>query len=438
MGAAVASGLGGWICYAGGAMGRIHIVGAGLAGLSAALALTEAGRAATVYEASPAAGGRCRSYFDRSLNLTIDNGNHLLLSGNRDAFAYLSAIGGTGKLTGPDAAVFPFMDLSTNERWIVRPNAGRIPWWVLVPSRRVPRSRLSDYLSLLSLPKVRDDRTVAEALRHGWLYWRLVEPLAVAALNTHPREALARLMGAVMRETLMQGSAACVPRFPREGLSSAFVDPAVAKLQDRGADIKFGCRIVALEMRAEQVTGLQTPDGAIPLAPDDAVVLAVPPWIATALLPQLRAPDVFESIINIHFVLTANPGAAGLFGVVKGTAEWIFIKRDHVSVTISAANRMLDRSAEAIATAVWANVQQVLELHRGMPPYRVVKERRATFAATAAQDQLRPQARTRLANLVLAGDWTATGLPATIEGAIRSGNNAAAALLQGHDSPTSV
>jgi uncharacterized protein with NAD-binding domain and iron-sulfur cluster len=98
-------------------------------------------------------------------------------------------------------------------------------------------------------------------------------------------------------------------------------------------------------------------------------------------------------------------------------------------VTISAANRMVDQPAEAIAAVVWPDVRAALDLQGIMPPFRVVKERRATFAATAAQEGLRPGPRTALANLVLAGDWTATGLPATIEGAIRSGRTAAEALL---------
>ena len=150
-------------------MACTHIVGAGLAGLSAALALTEAGRVATLYEAAPVAGGRCRSYLDRELGLTIDNGNHLLLSGNREAAAYLKAIGATGKLGGPAKARFPFMDLSTGLRWTVRPNAGPIPWWLLLRSRRVPQARLGDYLRLLALTRLTDDTTVATALRHGWL-----------------------------------------------------------------------------------------------------------------------------------------------------------------------------------------------------------------------------------------------------------------------------
>jgi hydroxysqualene dehydroxylase len=409
-------------------MACIHVVGAGLAGLSAALALTEAGRAVTVYEAGPAAGGRCRSYFDRELGLTIDNGNHLLLSGNRSAFGYLSAIGATDRLRGPAKARFPFMDVSTGLRWTLRPNAGPIPWWILLWSRRVPQTRLRDYLGLLALTRRKDDTTVAEALRHGWLYWRLAEPLAIAALNTPPREALARLLGAVLRETLVLGGSACVPRFPRDGLSDALIDPAVSMLRARGAAIHFSRRIAGLEVTDGRVVALQTPDAPVLLEPGDAVVLAVPPWVATTLLPGLTAPQAFESILNIHFRVAADPGEAGFIGLVGGTAEWVFVKPGHVSVTVSAANRMVDQTAEAIATAVWPDVRAALSLEGEMPPYRVVKERRATFAATASQDRLRPSPRTELANLALAGDWTATGLPATIEGAIRSGRTAAEVL----------
>jgi hydroxysqualene dehydroxylase len=405
---------------------HVHVIGAGLAGLSAAIALREAGQTVTVVEAGPVAGGRCRSYFDRELGLRIDNGNHLLLSGNRSAFAYLDTIGARTTLAMPPEPMFPFLDLSNGLRWTLRPNLGRIPWWVLSRKRRAPGTHATDHLALLRLRRITNDATVAASLRNDIFYRRVIAPLAVAALNTPTDVALARLLGAVMRETLFRGGSACVPAVPREGLSESLVDPAVAWLQARGCPVITGRRVAALRTADRRVTELGTTDGPMPV---EAVVLAVPPWVVADLMPGQSCPTEFQAILNIHFRVEADPGPTGFIGLVGGTAEWVFVKRGHVSVTISAANGMVDQDAEAIARAVWPEVRAALDLEGRMPAWRVVKERRATIAATAEQERLRPGPGTGLANLVLAGDWTATGLPGTIEGAIRSGRTAARVLL---------
>ncbi|MBV8591919.1 MAG: FAD-dependent oxidoreductase [Acetobacteraceae bacterium] len=409
--------------------GPIHIIGGGLAGLSAALALAGAGRRVSLYEAGPQAGGRCRSYDDALLGCRVDNGNHLILSGNRATFAYMDAIGARATLDGPGEPYFPFLDRSTGERWVLRPSAGRVPWWIFRASRRVPGTRASEYLDLIRLRKAAG--TVAEAFGRGPLYRRLIEPLAVAALNTRPEHGAAALLAAVVKETLMQGGHACIPSFPRRSLAESLIDPAIATLRAQGADVSLGRRIAGLQIEAGRVKALNTPDGPVSLGNGEAVILAVPPWVARDMVPGIGAPDSHESILNIHFRIEADRGRAGFIGIIGGTAEWVFVKPGHVSVTISAANRMVDQPAEAIAQAVWPDARAALMLPEAapMPAWRVVKEKRATFAATAEQDRKRPAARTPVANLVLAGDWTATGLPATIEGAIRSGRTAAGVAL---------
>ena len=117
-------------------------------------------------------------------------------------------------------------------------------------------------------------------------------------------------------------------------------------------------------------------------------------------------------------------------GLIGGTAEWVFRKREVLSVTVSAADRLVDEPAEELAPRLWRDVERAYDLPaQAMPPAQIVKERRATFAATPAMLARRPKQATRWPNLVLAGDWTDTGLPATIEGAIRSGFAAADLLL---------
>jgi squalene-associated FAD-dependent desaturase len=414
-------------------MRHVHVLGAGLAGLSAAIALTEAGWGVTLHESGPAAGGRCRSYFDRGLGCRIDNGNHLVLSGNRAAMAYLDTIGARHLLGGPGVPMFPFLDVATGERWTVSPDPGPVPWWIFRRQKRVPGTRLREYAQLLRLRGAGPETTVSTALdARSALYRRLLEPLAVAALNTPPDAALARLLDTVVKETLLRGGRACVPLYPRVGLSETFIDPALMWLEARGGRLHSGRRVTGLRAEEGRLAGFETTEGRVALGPGEGVVLAVPAWVAAELLPWVVVPDRFEAIVNLHYKVDAAPGGAagqaGFLGLIGGTAEWIFIKPGIVSITISAANRLVDRGAEDLAAAIWPEVAAALGLEGPMPPVRVVKERRATFAATAAQEARRPGPRTALANLALAGDWTATGLPGTIEGAIRSGRAAADVL----------
>jgi hydroxysqualene dehydroxylase len=412
-----------------------HIIGAGLAGLATAVRLKAAGADIAVYEATSQAGGRCRSYHDAALDMMIDNGNHLLLSGNHAALDYLKLIGAGDKLKAPERTEFPFIDLATNERWTLRPNDGRLPWWVFYASRRVPGTSPRDYLGAAPLMWAGPKKTIAEAMTcSGPLYERLWHPLLLAALNTEPPASSARLAGAVMRETLGAGGRACRPMIAAEGLSSAFVDPAIRYLEIHGTAIQYGRRLRALGLAGERVAALDFGSETIALAPGDSVVLAVPPWVAATLLPDLKTPTEFRAIVNAHYRVAPPPGFAPITGVVNGTVEWIFAFHDRLSITISGADRLLDVPREILAVNLWQEVSVITGLANTLPPWQIIRERRATFAALPSEDAKRPgTADTGLANLVLAGDWTATGLPATIEGAIRSGNQAAKRVIQEQD-----
>jgi squalene-associated FAD-dependent desaturase len=408
--------------------GKVHVVGAGVAGLAAAVRVAASGARVVLHEGAGHGGGRCRSFHDDVLDRTIDNGNHLLLSGNTSVAAFLAETGAEAELAGPEDAAFAFADLKTGARWTLRPNAGPIPWWIFSPARRAPGTAPRDYIAGLRLARA-GDATVAECLDTTRpSFARFWEPLVLAVLNAAPDEAAARLLWPVMTEIFGKGSAAARPLIAKEGLSQTFVAPALRALEQRGAEIRFNQRLRAVIRQGERATALDFARGRIELRQGDTVILAVPPAGLSELLPEVPSPTSARAIVNAHFRVEAPlPSDLQFLGLVGATAHWLFIRKDVVSVTVSAADALAEVENDEVARRLWADVARALSLPaERMPPWRVIKEKRATFAQVPAELARRAPARTAWRNLFLAGDWTDTGLPCTIEGAIRSGHRAAA------------
>ncbi len=411
-------------------MGTIYIAGAGLAGLSAAVHCTKAGRPVKIYEAANHAGGRCRSFYDSHLDCLIDNGNHLILGGNEAIFQYLGIVGAPKALSPARWVRFPFIDIETDETWTVAPSAGRIPWWLLSSKQRIPGTSFTDYLTILKMRNAGPDAALSDYVDPNQpIFDRFWQPLCHAVLNTDASEGAANLIWVMLSETLMKGAQASRPYFANDGLSAALVDPAITYLTQNNAAPVFGSRIKDLQMDDNRLTGFTVQDETVDLGPEDSLILALPPTETGELLSDLDTPNKFRAIVNVHFRVerpAVLPNQADFYGMIGSTAQWLFNRDDVYSVTVSAADALAEQSADNIAALIWREVAKVIGRDgNDLPAFRVIKEQRATIAQTPKQNARRPDSQTRYENLYLAGDWTNTGLPATIESAVRSGRKAA-------------
>ncbi|MEL6259038.1 MAG: FAD-dependent oxidoreductase, partial [Pseudomonadota bacterium] len=245
-------------------------------------------------------------------------------------------------------------------------------------------------------------------------------------------QASAKLMRSTALEAWRDGRLAR-PMFAPDGLGEALVSPALSALEAAGAPVTFNRVVKGLVREAGRVAALNfARDGDVALGPNDHVIIAAPPIRLNALYPEARAPEDASSILNAHFVVE-NPGlvdnAPPIVGLVGGVAQWIFPRGDIVSVTVSAAEAVegAERPHDEITPLIWDEIKIALELpdDSRYAAARIIREKRATFVQTPENVRRRPKQSTLLKNLYLAGDTVDTGLPATIEGAVRSGFRAA-------------
>ena len=420
-------------------MPRTHIIGAGLSGLAAAARLAESGVPVTLYDSAGRAGGRCRSFYDKHLERDIDNGNHLIMSGNRSALAYLDRIGAQDPLTGPPFAMYPFVDVASGRRWMVRINEGPIPFWVFDRQWRVPDTGVMDYVKAAGIAFAGDDQTVADIVdEKSVLYERFWEPLTLAVLNTTPQIGQAKLLWRVIRETFLLGGQASIPLVAKEGLGPAFVDPAVRFIEKNGGIVRFNARLRNAWMEGGAVASLTFADETVTLEDGDHVIFALPPSRLKQIMPELDPPRDDASILNIHYRLggpvpTEALAQGPFIGMVSSKGQWAFVRDDVISLTTSASNAIGadDLPNDDVVSEIWRDTQIALNLgDRDYERVRVIREKRATPDQSPAGVRKRLKPETQQRNLFLAGDHTDTGVPATIEGSIRSGDRAAALVLK--------
>jgi len=406
--------------------GRLHVVGAGVAGLAAALAGTRAGFSVSLHEAAPVAGGRCRAVRDRD-GSEHDNGTHVLLGANRRALAFLDAVGARDLWVEPERRGLPVVDLAEGTSYRV----GLSPFSWIDPRRRPPGLGAAEIALLARIAWTAGrDLTVADAVGRRRILRTLVEPLTVAALNTPVEVASARRLATVLRRLGRPGAGRLF--VARRGLGPDMVRPALDALARAGAEIAFGARLKAVEADGTRARALVFPDRPVILGPSDRVVLALPPAALKKLLPRLPVPDAHEPIVNVHY---AWEGAGGekaedirFVGVLGGIAQWVLVRPGMVSVTVSAAGTVADRPASVLIPEIWADVRRALGAVSPRaaplepPRARVVAERRATIRQAAGPIDLPP--RLPLPNLALAGDWLDERVPATIEAAVEAGEHA--------------
>ena len=431
--------------------GGVVVVGGGWAGLACATALAERGLAVTLLEEKSRLGGRAHSFEDRTTGDEVDNGQHLLMACFTDARALLRRIGSEEGIAFQDRLEVPMLEPGGRER--------RLRCWPLPSPFHLVGGilghralRLGERLHLLrSLRHVRrrvagpeSDSRASEDTVEAWLdgleqsaasrraFWH---PLAVAALNEDPRRASRRLFEAVLREGLMEGSAGSCLGIPRRPLSR-LLDPARAYIEARGGRVILNAAVAGADLEGGRIRGVRLRDGSY--RPAAALVSSVPPQALRRILPpEVPEEDPFFSraaripsspILSVHLWLERTPPERSFAGLLDSEIHWAFRPAPaRVALVTSAARSLVERPADEIADLARRELRRFFP-SLGSAQVRhslVVKERAATFSPVPGVERLRLPHDTPIPNFYLAGDWTDTGLPGTLESAARSGHRCA-------------
>jgi zeta-carotene desaturase len=438
---------------------EVLIIGGGFSGLAAGVALAEEGRGVRLLEQKPHLGGRARSFLDPATGSVVDNGQHIIMGCYHSTIHFLSTIGTLDRIRFQQRLTVRFLDRNGRLTALQCPGLPS-PWHVLLGVLRSGSFSFKHKLEVLRLGRSLQwaramDRGSEKLSVREWLtrlgqseslqrnFWDL---LSIAALNEDPSKANAGLFERVLQLALFSSPADSRIGIARVGLSDVYVDAATAYIRARGGRVECSRSVASLLVSEGQCRGVRLSSGEEIEA--ESVLSAVPSFQLAGLLPGelLRFERFFAPVISLRPapIISINlwfdrPITELDFVGLRGTTiQWLFNKgtilssgENYVSLVLSGAHRHIGRSKEELLAMALRELgdlfpeAQKAKLHHAL----VIKERFATFSPTWEAEQVRPTARTPVRGLYLAGDWTATGLPASIESAVQSGYTAARAIL---------
>ena len=441
-------------------MKKVTIIGGGLAGLSAAVELSSAGFRVTLIEQRRFLGGRAYSFFDKNTGLELDNGQHILMGCYENTFRFLEKIGVTDKLYFLKNFCVDFLD-TTGTAYRLNCLPLPAPFHILSGILRFKAISLSERIRMLNMAKgvmfgnttnSSHDLTITEWLKRLGQGEKARETLwdiiTLATMNEHPDKSSAAIFRNVMKKaffSLRRNSRIVLPVVP---LSRLFAEAAEIYINKNGGSIEKGIAVSELLTGNNSVSGVKLKDGRV--FHGDYYISAVPYYSVQRLLagtagflgtelnsvPGLRP----SPIISIHLLFNKPLTEQTFVALLNSPIQWVFNKekifrdttyRGLLSLVISGAHEYIDVPSEKLVERALRELKKVFP---DTSPARllcskVIKERHATFSPQPGVDKFRPSQKTSIKNLFLAGDWTDTGLPATIEGAVLSGHKCAKAIV---------
>ncbi|MBF0621106.1 MAG: FAD-dependent oxidoreductase [Magnetococcales bacterium] len=430
------------------------IIGGGVAGLSAALEAQRLGVTPRLYEAAPGLGGRVRSFYDRRWGGELDNGPHLIIGACSALLALLDQLDTRALLDPVDPCQYTFWRASDGLSHLRCPPLPA-PLHLLIGLFRFPGLTMKDRLAAVRLgwSLVQGAEKWAGQSVTQWaegtgqteaLFQRLWSPLCLAALNEPPASADAPLFLATLKETFLDQAAGAIPMPARVTLDRLLITPAAQKIRQQGGAITTRWRLRQIQTEGNRVTVLKEAKASLSVQ-KDPVVLALPSRVISRLMPEWaeqKEINTMESapIVSLYFRFDGlHPLPETMLGCSDGVGQWFFDRcalgmdsgqGQEYAVVISGAYREIHSASEELVAAIMVQLQQLVPSLGDQQPsvVRVVRERFASFSPWPGIK--RPGTHTAWENLFLAGDWTDTGLPATMEGAVRSGQRAARMALE--------